>query len=81
MALKKKLIGQINELSEKIGIAEQVVFEQSFVIPSFATGSIDLKSAKKGLRLRAHSKITLHFGSRFILSGCVVKTRHILDMP
>ena len=31
--------------------------------------------------LRAHSKIILHFGSRFILFGCVVKTRHIPDMP
>jgi hypothetical protein len=30
--------------------------------------------------VRAHSKITLHFGSRFILSACVLKTRHMLDM-
>jgi hypothetical protein len=30
--------------------------------------------------LRAHSKITLHFGSRFILSACALETRHMLDM-
>ncbi|MDA3789411.1 MAG: hypothetical protein PF503_13090 [Desulfobacula sp.] len=44
-------MGQINELSEKTGITERVVFEQPFVIPSLGTGSIDLESAKKVLRL------------------------------
>jgi len=28
-------------------------------------------------RFRAHSKITSHFGCRFIPSGCVAKTRNI----
>ncbi len=35
----------------------------------------------ENVTLRAHSKITLHFGSRFILSCCALKTQHMLDMP
>jgi two-component system phosphate regulon sensor histidine kinase PhoR len=35
---------------------------------------LGLAIVKHIITLRAHSKITLHFGSRFILPGCVVKT-------
>ncbi len=31
--------------------------------------------------IRAHSRMTFHFGSRFILSDYIVKIRHISDMP
>lgn len=42
---------QMDELSDKTGIDKQTIISQSFITPSCGTGSIDLDSAKKVLKL------------------------------
>ncbi|MCP3872481.1 MAG: hypothetical protein GY699_04905 [Desulfobacteraceae bacterium] len=49
--LIQRLNDQMDELSEKIGIDKQTIISQSFITPSCGTGSLDLESAKKVLKL------------------------------
>ncbi|WP_299976893.1 hypothetical protein [Desulfobacula sp.] len=49
--LVQLLHDQMDELSEKIQIDKETVISQSFITPSCGTGSLDLESAKKVLRL------------------------------
>ncbi len=49
--LIEKLNDQIKELSSKTGIDRQTITTQSFITPSCGTGSLDLDSAKKVLKL------------------------------
>ncbi|MDA3916291.1 MAG: hypothetical protein PF690_04890 [Deltaproteobacteria bacterium] len=49
--LVQKLNEQMDELSGKTGIDKKTIISQSFITPSCGTGSLDLGSAKKVLKL------------------------------
>jgi methionine synthase II (cobalamin-independent) len=49
--LAQLLNDQMDELSQKTGIDKKTIISQIFVTPSCGTGSLDLESAKKVLRL------------------------------
>ena len=49
--LVQLLNSQMDELSQKTGIDKKTIISQSFVTPSCGTGSLDLESAKKVLKL------------------------------
>jgi methionine synthase II (cobalamin-independent) len=49
--LAQLLNDQMDELSQKTGIDKKTIISQVFVTPSCGTGSLDLESAKKVLRL------------------------------
>ncbi|MBU8849246.1 MAG: hypothetical protein KOO64_06850 [Desulfobacterales bacterium] len=49
--LVQLLHDQMDELSEKIQIDKETIISQSFITPSCGTGSLDLESAKKVLKL------------------------------
>ncbi len=49
--LTRLLHDQMDELSQKTGIDKKTILSQTFVTPSCGTGSLDLESAKKVLRL------------------------------
>ncbi len=49
--LVQKLNDQMDELSGKTGIDKKTIISQSFITPSCGTGSLDLDSAKKVLKL------------------------------
>jgi methionine synthase II (cobalamin-independent) len=42
---------QMDELSDKTGVDKKIIISQSFITPSCGTGSLDLDSAKKVLKL------------------------------
>ncbi|MEN8212478.1 MAG: hypothetical protein ABFR31_12230 [Thermodesulfobacteriota bacterium] len=50
-SLVQKLNDQMDELSGKTGIDKKTIISQSFITPSCGTGSLDLDSAKKVLKL------------------------------
>ncbi len=49
--LSQMLNTQIDQLSDKTGVSRETIISQSFVTPSCGTGSLDLESAKKVLKL------------------------------
>ncbi len=49
--LTQMLHGQMDELSDKTGIDKNTIISQAFITPSCGTGSLDLDSAKKVLKL------------------------------
>lgn len=49
--LVQLLDDQMDELSRKTGIPKETILSQSFITPSCGTGSLDLESAKKVLKL------------------------------
>lgn len=49
--LTRLLHGQMDELSDKTGIDKNTIISQAFITPSCGTGSLDLDSAKKVLKL------------------------------
>ena len=50
-SLVQLLDDQMDELSHKTGIEKKIIISQSFITPSCGTGSLDLDSAKKVLKL------------------------------
>lgn len=58
--LVQLLNDQMDELSAKTGIDKEIILSQSFITPSCGTGSLDLGSAKKVLRLTRDVAAAFH---------------------